>query len=148
MPSSPAFYTLSLHDALPISAIADAHLGGIPRNLRKFQHCRETVFVARLLVHDDGLELGALVAKGLGHAAPLQVTLDRARLRQDRKSTRLNSSHANISYAVFPRLLHSFPTRRSSDLSDCGCAPWRNSSEPAQVSALPRNGLRRSSSGP
>src|SRR3712207_8114507 len=39
----------------------------------------------------------------------LQVTLPQARtqrgsldlLRQDRKSTRLNSSHANISYAVF-----------------------------------------------
>src|SRR5438270_247008 len=59
----------------------------------------------------------------------------------DRKSTRLNSSHSQISYAVFclkkknnqplplscsvlfldrhgaPRDLHSFPTRRSSDLS-------------------------------
>src|SRR5438874_1032826 len=41
----------------------------------------------------------------------------------DRKSTRLNSSHVEISYAVFclkqyrdPRDLHSFPTRRSSDL--------------------------------
>src|SRR5947207_870160 len=36
----------------------------------------------------------------------------------DRKSTRLNSSHTVISYAVFfPRLIfHSFPTRRSSDL--------------------------------
>src|SRR5438552_1496832 len=41
----------------------------------------------------------------------------------DRKSTRLNSSHQIISYAVFclksslpPRHLHSFPTRRSSDL--------------------------------
>src|SRR5437879_3565557 len=39
----------------------------------------------------------------------------------DRKSTRLNSSHRCISYAVFclcssPRSLHSFPTRRSSDL--------------------------------
>src|SRR5207253_411081 len=37
--------------------------------------------------------------------------------RQDRKSTRLNSSHVAISYAVFNRVLHSFPTRRSSDLS-------------------------------
>src|SRR5437868_6998499 len=61
---------------------------------------------------------------------------------QDRKSTRLNSSHVSISYAVFclkkksnaaavasaptalsfhrcvaPRALHSFPTRRSSDLT-------------------------------
>src|SRR5262245_40901999 len=39
----------------------------------------------------------------------------------DRKSTRLNSSHLGISYAVFcflsHRHLHSFPTRRSSDLS-------------------------------
>src|SRR5699024_9087484 len=39
-------------------------------------------------------------------------------LRRDRKSTRLNSSHVSISYAVFcrHRALHSFPTRRSSDL--------------------------------
>src|SRR5690606_32259775 len=37
---------------------------------------------------------------------------------EDRKSTRLNSSHVKISYAVFcgRRALHSFPTRRSSDL--------------------------------
>src|SRR5690349_20765827 len=38
----------------------------------------------------------------------------------DRKSTRLNSSHVEISYAVFchhhPREPHSIPTRRSSDL--------------------------------
>src|SRR5690606_36924385 len=40
---------------------------------------------------------------------------------QDRKSTRLNSSHVKISYAVFcyahRRHLPSFPTRRSSDLN-------------------------------
>src|SRR5690606_22413067 len=39
---------------------------------------------------------------------------------KDRKSTRLNSSHVKISYAVFCSGhhldLHSFPTRRSSDL--------------------------------
>src|SRR5690606_11613860 len=34
----------------------------------------------------------------------------------DRKSTRLNSSHVKISYAV-SRALPSFPTRRSSDLA-------------------------------
>src|SRR5437899_2864871 len=43
-----------------------------------------------------------------------------AALLVDRKSTRLNSSHLGISYAVFcyhaHRDLHSFPTRRSSDL--------------------------------
>src|SRR5438067_2000968 len=41
--------------------------------------------------------------------------------RRDRKSTRLNSSHVSISYAVFCSAhhldLHSFPTRRSSDLA-------------------------------
>src|SRR5262245_52706232 len=45
-------------------------------------------------------------------------------LSTDRKSTRLNSSHLGISYAVFcfasPRALHSFPTRRSSDLRTFG----------------------------
>src|SRR5207249_3049834 len=35
----------------------------------------------------------------------------------DRKSTRLNSSHVSISYAVSSLHLHSFPTRRSSDLA-------------------------------
>src|SRR5262245_31177466 len=46
--------------------------------------------------------------------------LHRSHLVQDRKSTRLNSSHLGISYAVFcfasARDLPSFPTRRSSDL--------------------------------
>src|SRR3712207_8762663 len=48
--------------------------------------------VGRLVLGDVGLEGGLLggdrVVLGL-------------RLRRDRKSTRLNSSHANISYAVF-----------------------------------------------
>src|SRR3712207_7165205 len=81
-------YTLSLHDALPISSSARGRptpeplaLGarGVPRNDRPDPHhpgfrrdrpppCVRTVAVAGT---------------------------------QDRKSTRLNSSHANISYAVF-----------------------------------------------
>src|SRR3712207_8271690 len=44
-----------------------------------------------LLVQGDGVALAVEVAAPLG----LDV------LDQDRKSTRLNSSHANISYAVF-----------------------------------------------
>src|SRR5256885_8746660 len=55
-------YTLSLHDALPISPVARAH-----------PPCRR---------------------RGAGHA---RVQL----LHSDRKSTRLNSSHLVISYAVF-----------------------------------------------
>src|ERR1039458_1687636 len=56
-------------------------------------------------------------------AWPAQSANPTAAIAQpDRKSTRLNSSHLGISYAVFclvvPRYLHSFPTRRSSDLDD------------------------------
>src|ERR1017187_2932973 len=39
---------------------------------------------------------------------------------RDRKSTRLNSSHRCISLYGYHRDLHSFPTRRSSDLINAG----------------------------
>src|SRR5690606_30188932 len=52
-------------------------------------------------------------------AVELTATMDE--FIKDRKSTRLNSSHVKISYAVFcyhtHHDLHSFPTRRSSDLN-------------------------------
>src|SRR2546429_4426714 len=67
-------YTLSLHDALPIYFVVFHHLG-----------------VAGNLGLDQGAELGRCAACR-GHARGLQL---------DRKSTRLNSSHGYISYAVF-----------------------------------------------
>src|SRR3712207_8190211 len=74
-------YTLSLHDALPIF----------------LRLLRELAFAA---VADDSLiplhDLAQLLFTKIG------VELGSARfLHRDRKSTRLNSSHANISYAVF-----------------------------------------------
>src|SRR5699024_1414913 len=42
---------------------------------------------------------------------PVGIVMD-----EDRKSTRLNSSHVSISYAVYTLSLSSSPTRRSSDL--------------------------------
>src|SRR2546427_9378426 len=57
-------YTLSLHDALPISIRVEIEDGG----------------KSLIRVSDDGA--------GMGRA-------------EDRKSTRLNSSHSQISYAVF-----------------------------------------------
>src|SRR3712207_8084292 len=77
-------YTLSLHDALPISA--------------RHRHTRPDVQPWRLRQADR--------ARRLGRADRRPAREAHARLRgdagrEDRKSTRLNSSHANISYAVF-----------------------------------------------
>src|SRR5437773_1562443 len=56
-----------------------------------------------------------------GCTMPTTSSLTSLCTRADRKSTRLNSSHITISYAVFCscalRDLPSFPTRRSSDLA-------------------------------
>src|SRR3712207_6845984 len=49
---------------------------------------------------DYGLETGREVVQLLGEA-DLTAAWPEALRRSDRKSTRLNSSHANISYAVF-----------------------------------------------
>src|SRR5947209_10642882 len=90
--TTPVLYTLSLHDALPIS--------------------RE---VMRLLEHDGLVDVrhgsGAYVRE------PTDWPPDDPR---DRKSTRLNSSHANISYAVF-------------------CLKKKKKTE-AQLEAQPKNG--------
>src|SRR3712207_9448879 len=71
-------YTLSLHDALPILVLGDpvaveAELVGEAREVDR-------------------------VLQRLAAGRPLR---DRRLVEEDRKSTRLNSSHANISYAVF-----------------------------------------------
>src|SRR3712207_7168123 len=73
-----------------------------------------TLFRSPLAVQDDGLEdqnlrnrehpdVGTRCLGEQPHRLPrLRLRrLCRARARTDRKSTRLNSSHANISYAVF-----------------------------------------------
>src|SRR5437773_9313310 len=65
-PATTEIYTLSLHDALPISERLGAHR----------VHARRIAVVAH-------------------------VDLDEGAGMEDRKSTRLNSSHITISYAVF-----------------------------------------------
>src|SRR3712207_7295277 len=73
-------YTLSLHDALPIFGL-DA--------LEQLAHAREGAH-ARQVVTLEQLDTPAL-----------KLLAEAVQLLPDRKSTRLNSSHANISYAVF-----------------------------------------------
>src|SRR3712207_7375072 len=67
-------------------------------------HLRRTASVG--LVGYGGLRRHGPERRGQGRlggrrALPLRARRGRLRLRLDRKSTRLNSSHANISYAVF-----------------------------------------------
>src|SRR5205814_8761980 len=91
----PSIYTLSLHDALPIWQERQLRLlrHGRHRNVRSPDRRRRL----RLRLEPEGV-----------HRPQRRVAhLQRARGRhlreheRDRKSTRLNSSHLGISYAVF-----------------------------------------------
>src|SRR3712207_8564035 len=77
-------YTLSLHDALPISVSAATNLSG-----------------PDLAGVTGSVRLDVLVAAQDGWSAVLSSGPAAAVDGGDRESTRLNSSHANISYAVF-----------------------------------------------
>src|SRR5690554_7032906 len=80
-PATTELYTLSLHDALPISPTGEVRRGLIGRT---FGAVGEGFIV---------ITLGALY----GGAILTGLTI----FSEDRKSTRLNSSHVRISYAVF-----------------------------------------------
>src|SRR5690348_17916804 len=49
----------------------------------------------------DPTGYGYFVVNGVAQPSNTEIDLTAAQLRQDRKSTRLNSSHPSISYAVF-----------------------------------------------
>src|SRR3712207_7658878 len=61
-----------------------------------------TLFRSELLAVEDGVEQELSVClQAAYHVIHIEVGLNVASHEVDRKSTRLNSSHANISYAVF-----------------------------------------------
>src|SRR2546421_4526874 len=77
-------YTLSLHDALPIFICTSEKPGGVSSATRASPSCTAN---------------GAPIAL---HESRAAATTQAGRMRSiDRKSTRLNSSHDQISYAVF-----------------------------------------------
>src|SRR5207248_5280915 len=94
-------YTLSLHDALPICLVFRT-AGDRALALNAFATAARFYRLALDLWPRDDPEC-AYVLFGLGvarnHAEYSVAELEEA--REDRKSTRLNSSHRTISYAVF-----------------------------------------------
>src|SRR5689334_24507680 len=84
-PATTAIYTLSLHDALPIYLIdsVDDAVG-----------CRD--------VRNDDVR-GGICARSADRSGAVdgEGASRKERVDRDRKSTRLNSSHSSISYAVF-----------------------------------------------
>src|SRR5690606_41970090 len=98
----PEIYTLSLHDALPISndlacAAIAARAGRCPKQWLRCQcaRCRQRVELHRALSIAREDAVGGQGMKMTGEACAA------ADIEIDRKSTRLNSSHVKISYAVF-----------------------------------------------
>src|SRR5437879_4636299 len=102
----------------------------VPENIPEFSWASFPPDLAeRLAFMRDGLVI-VTGATGSGKTTTLAMVVNLINKAGDRKSTRLNSSHRCISYAVFCSPLHSssFPTRRSSDLSSiwppaCGLCP-------------------------
>src|SRR5206468_12973423 len=93
-PSSSVMITLSLHDALPIWRLRG--------------HRRWAAAVRDEFAQQSGSTrhpLAGRAAGGVEVRTGERATLSRCRVgdpkREDRKSTRLNSSHDQISYAVF-----------------------------------------------
>src|SRR2546430_13385489 len=83
-------YTLSLHDALPISErswMVIANFDSRFQTLRRLLECNPIAALHCKLI--------AVQLRLVSHDHPVIGSVE------DRKSTRLNSSHSQISYAVF-----------------------------------------------
>src|SRR5207253_9785771 len=95
-PSTPDLPPLSLHDALPILLPGGRHWrvarGGWPADGAEAVRERRG---GRVLLPEAGPGGAAALDRDRGAEVPLRAH------RPDRKSTRLNSSHVAISYAVF-----------------------------------------------
>src|SRR5688572_29632735 len=116
MPST-EIYTLSLHDALPISYLTAQgnNTYTVRTYIRKlFKKIFKISRHSWLAIIPTRFQSMERYYGGNRKSEPPGFN-SQTRNYRDRKSTRLNSSHSQISYAVH-RDLHSFPTRRSSDL--------------------------------
>src|SRR5690606_41494300 len=103
LPLTPAaaLSTLSLHDALPIS-FTRSFAGILEGSGQGLGQCDRDLFHGLGVGGGRALELGAChrLGDGVTGGEALRPEGDEVGA-QDRKSTRLNSSHVKISYAVF-----------------------------------------------
>src|SRR5690606_40528524 len=89
-PASPQIHTLSLHDALPIynnlvaGKLKTSSYAAYAQHLKNFN-----------------TTVGGVAAISPINEPNINVNYESMELTADRKSTRLNSSHVKISYAVF-----------------------------------------------
>src|SRR5699024_12006788 len=97
MPPTTSIYTLSLHDALPISK-SEYLKSMLERQLTHYMSCNRRA-VHDLIVSNREL-ISPILFAGLLSCFTGNV-YSVSKLVLDRKSTRLNSSHVSISYAVF-----------------------------------------------
>src|SRR3712207_8912947 len=92
-PAPTEIYPLPHHDALRICRGFSGE-GGVLRDLADPASSGDSDLISALLAFEPRLDVGDLARRaGIDESRVLRAL--------DRKSTRLNSSHANISYAVF-----------------------------------------------
>src|SRR5690606_41829090 len=97
--STPVISPLSLHDALPISRLRQLAIGvGSEIPCRRRYRPRHRSLRGRRAVARQGDRSAACPSRVTGQRGGRSEI---GRRRLDRKSTRLNSSHVKISYAVF-----------------------------------------------
>src|SRR5207249_11695096 len=94
-PATTAIYTLSLHDALPILTGFQDRAHQVRRIHLNKERARK-----KFLQRGKGWEFGLIGRQRQGFRV-LRPERHRKGPLGDRKSTRLNSSHVSISYAVF-----------------------------------------------
>src|SRR5690606_41431669 len=94
--ATPEIYTLSLHDALPICL--QLNIDGHDMFSRLVGEFNASNILA---VYSSAVLLGFQALDVLTALSDLEPPPGRFQVIRDRKSTRLNSSHVKISYAVF-----------------------------------------------
>src|SRR5207253_11071234 len=94
-----SIFTLSLHDALPILHFYGAHLAVLRVKIALYSLAVSASFI--LPVRADLTIVYASTLRPTSQAQKDQAAEVTGGGTKDRKSTRLNSSHVAISYAVF-----------------------------------------------